>query len=227
VQLNILFENSTPLHYYLVTGIMNKQQFEDVLIQLSDHLQQTVFSRLPKHLYYHNVEHTFNDVLPAAITLAKNEHIKGHDLFLLKVAVLFHDTGFIQRYPNNEEIGAKIAAETLPDYGFSDKEINRIKNIILATRVSTKNNAFLQMAGDDLLEKIMCDADVDNLGRDDFFEKSSHLRKEMGYFGRKVEDDEWNDYLAFILRTHHYLTPSAQKLRSDGQQKNLSLIQSV
>lgn len=204
---------------------MKKQSFNDVFTQLSSHVQQKVFPHLPRHLYYHNSDHTLKDVLPAAMHLAREENISGHDLFILKVAVLFHDTGFIEQYPNNEEIGARIAGETLPDYHFSRKDITRIKNIILATRVSTDHEAFLQMAGDDILEKIMCDADVDNLGRDDFFKKSSHLRKEMGYFGKKVSDHEWNDYQAFILKTHRFLTPSAIRLRGDGQRKNLSKLE--
>jgi predicted metal-dependent HD superfamily phosphohydrolase len=201
---------------------MKKQSFNDVFTQLSNHVQQKVFPHLPRHLYYHNSDHTIKDVLPAAIHLAKEENINDHDFFILKVAVLFHDTGFIEQYPNNEEIGARIAGETLPDFHIGRKDINRIQNIILATRVSTDHNAFLQMAGDDILEKIMCDADVDNLGRDDFFEKSGDLRKEMGYFGRKVNDQEWNDYQAFILKTHRFLTPSAIRFRENGQRKNLS-----
>jgi hypothetical protein len=77
------------------------------------------------------------------------------------------------------------------------------------------------MAGDDILEKIICDADVDNLGRSDFFKKSHLLRKEMSHFGKQFTEQEWYDYLLFILESHTFLTSAAQQLRFKGQLKNL------
>lgn len=201
---------------------MKKKDHNEILSGLVTHIQESIFPDLPAHLYYHNPSHTLQDVLPASIKLAEMESISSDDLFLLKVAILFHDTGFTEQYPNNEEIGARIARETLNHFDFSATQISRIEKMILATRVKTQGSKFLQMAGDDILEKIICDADLDNLGRDDFFEKSRQLREEMLHFGRAMNDKDWNEYQFLILESHTYLTDAARKLRKDGQQKNLA-----
>ena len=189
---------------------------------IARHLQQSIFTRLPEHLYYHNIAHTTLDVLPVAINIASQESVSPDDLFILKTAALFHDTGFIRQYPNNEEIGAQIAEEVLPGFGFSNGQIQRIGSIILATRISPAKDRFMQMAGEDLLEKIICDADLDNLGRDDFFEKSARLREEMSHFAMVTDEKEWIDHLVFMLETHRFYTVSARKHRGEGQQRNLA-----
>ena len=202
---------------------MKQTEQTELITTITGYLQREVFSALPDHLYYHNITHTMNDVLPAAVHLATLESIPAGELFLLKTAVLFHDTGFIRRYPNNEEFGAQIAGEVLPDFGYSKDQIQRIRNIILATRIAPVKDRFVQSAGDDLLEKIICDADLDNFGRNDFFEKNANLYREMGYFGPVPNDREWIDYTIFILETHRYYTDKATRLRAKRQTENLAL----
>ena len=79
---------------------MKQNEQTKLLGDITGFLQREVFSRLPDNLYYHNIDHTLQDVLPAAIRLAEMEAVSSDDLFLLKTAVLFHDTGFIKQYPN-------------------------------------------------------------------------------------------------------------------------------
>ena len=201
---------------------MKQTDQTELITTITDYLRREVFNVLPDHLYYHNIGHTMDDVLPAAMHLAAAESISADDVFLLKTAALFHDTGFIRRYPNNEEFGAQIAGEVLPGFGFSKEQIQRISNIILATRIAPVKDRFVQSAGDDPLEQIICDADLDNFGRNDFFEKSANLYREMGYFGKVPNDKEWIDYLIFILETHRYYTDSATRLRADGIAVNLA-----
>lgn len=134
--------------------------------------------KLPKGLYFHGVEHT-EDVFEVAKRYAKMEGIEDHDRLLLLTAALYHDAGFIERYENNEIIGAKIVAETLPEFGYSQDDIKAIRGIIFATKIPQNPTNHL--------EQIMCDSDLDNLGRDDFFEKTHALRRELG-----IKDEmEW------------------------------------
>jgi predicted metal-dependent HD superfamily phosphohydrolase len=203
-------------------SIMKQNDQTKLINDIAARLQKTIFSRLPEHLYYHHSEHTTDDVLPTSVHLASMESISADDLFLLQIAALFHDTGFIERYHNNEEIGVRIAGEVLPGFGFSTGQIQRIGNIILATRIAPVKERFFQMAGNDILEKIICDADLDNLGREDFFDKSANLYKEMGYFEHVPDEKEWVDYMVFILESHRYYTASAIKLRAEGQKNNLA-----
>ena len=72
------------------------------------------------------------------------------------------------------------------------------------------------------LQKIMCDADLDHLGRDDFFEKGDLLRKEWQIFRKKMYNDEqWYKLQLKFLEEHEYFTISAKKLRNRGKLKNI------
>jgi predicted metal-dependent HD superfamily phosphohydrolase len=189
---------------------------------IADYVQSSVFPGLSQHLYYHNISHTMKDVLPVSIRLAEMEAVSGDDLLILKVAVLFHDVGFIKQYFSNESIGVENARIVLPKFDFSQDQISRVGKLIMATRVTVQDGKFIQMAGDDVLEKIICDADLDNFGRDDFFEKSDLIRTEMARFGKTMSDKDWFDYQILLLETHEFLTFSGKKLRADGQLKNLA-----
>ncbi|GAG77716.1 unnamed protein product, partial [marine sediment metagenome] len=78
-----------------------------------------------KKLYFHNHIHT-KDVLNAVKRLAELEGISERKLLLLKTAALYHDAGFLKQYENNELIGARIAEETLPRFGYTKKQIETI-----------------------------------------------------------------------------------------------------
>jgi predicted metal-dependent HD superfamily phosphohydrolase len=183
--------------------------------------KETIFSGLPKSLYYHHPEHTFGDVLPHAQELAELEHVDIEGLFLLKVAVVFHDTGFTKVYANNESIGAEIAETALKSFGFLDFQIVTVKNMIMATRISKNHSEHIQSAGESILEQIICDADLDNLGRDDFFQKGEDLRKELTFQGKVVNDNDWYLQQITLLKSHSYYTKSAHSLRDAGKEKNL------
>ncbi len=121
---------------------------------------------LPKQLTYHNVEHTL-DVINAVKRISTSENINGDDLTLLKTAALFHDSGYLYGYDGHEEISCKIAQKYLPHYGYTPEQVGKVKEIIMATKMpqSPQNH----------LEEIMADADLDYLGRDDFFSIDSKL----------------------------------------------------
>ena len=97
-----------------------------------------------------------------------HEKVNPEEYFILKTAVLFHDMGYIDQYNDNEIFGVKYAEKILPKYNFSKSQIKKISNLISATKVpqNPKNK----------LEKIICDADLDYLGRVDFLEISDSLK---------------------------------------------------
>src|SRR6266487_2297431 len=83
-------------------------------------------SELPKNLSYHGVHHT-RDVLNAALQIAMQEGITHEeDIHLLRLAVLFHDAGFIHIYKGHEEKGCEMVHEFLPQFGFDEEQIKKI-----------------------------------------------------------------------------------------------------
>lgn len=101
-------------------------------------LQELVFGKLekelPRHLTYHNVDHTV-DVMQAAGTIADRECINGNDKKLLLTAALFHDTGFLTGRDEHEKTSCDIARQYLPSYEYQPAEIEAICDMITATRI--------------------------------------------------------------------------------------------
>ena len=172
-------------------------------------------NNLPSKLYYHGVHHT-QDVFQSLDEICFYEKVKPDEYFLLKTAVLFHDMGYIDQYKNNENLGVKYAEQTLPKFNFSKTQIRKISKLILATKVPQNPS--------NKLEKIICDADLDYLGRADFFEISDSFFKELkGYKFLKTKS-QWDKLQVAFFETHSYFTHFSQNNRTKLKQKHLKLI---
>ncbi len=172
---------------------------------------------LPKHLSYHSVEH-IKDVYAAAEYLAKQENIPVYEMQLLLTAAWYHDSGFLKGPKDHEEESSRIAKENLPAFGYKPEEIDRICGMIMATKIpqSPKNH----------LEEILADADLDYLGRDDFFSIGNKLFTELSTFGFLDTEDEWNQLQVHFLESHHYFTKTAIQLRQAKKEAHLALVKS-
>ena len=181
--------------------------------RVRDSIRLLLTQRLPETLYYHNPAHTLDSVLGVvsiADTLAQMEGVCASDREILQTAAYFHDTGFIEQYKANEPIGARFARDLLPIYDYSPGEIQRVERLILATQYPTSPK--------DHLEEIICDADVDNFGRDDFFEKNDAVRRELGVTDMR----QWYENSLRLLEGHRFYTTAARTLRDAKKQENLA-----
>jgi predicted metal-dependent HD superfamily phosphohydrolase len=180
-----------------------------------DFIIKKLNNELPGHLTYHNANH-IKDVYQAAKRLGEAEGINGHELNLLLTAAYYHDSGFLVKANGHEEESCRIAREALPDYGYAPDEIDKICGMIMATRLpqSPKNH----------LEEILADADLDNLGRDDFFAISHKLYLENLFFGKVADENEWNQQQLDFIKNHQYFTKSAINLRQAKKDANLGRI---
>lgn len=200
-----LSENSdrkTPSHDFFV-----KLQFLRYKI-IQEDILDLLQKNLPANLYYHNVKHTL-DFIYVAEEIGRNEGINEEEMLLLKCAAVFHDAGFIVSYDDNEKIGAKMAEETLQKNNFSPTQIETVKRLIIATKMPTKPI--------DLLEKIMCDADLDYLGRPDFIPISQNLFRELFERNKISTIDQWNKMQYKFIENHDYFTLTARKNRDMGK----------
>ncbi len=172
-------------------------------------------TELSPDLLYHSLWHTQSDVMPAALHLAQlQDSLEEEDIRLLEAAAAYHDLGFVEQAENHELIGARIVAQTLPDFGFGSRQIERIMGMIIATR--------LPQSPRNLLEQILADADLDVLGREDFFARNEALRQESARLGRPFSKQEWNQLQFNFLQQHSYFTPAAHTLRDAGKQTHLA-----
>ncbi len=168
---------------------------------------------LPETLYYHSVEHTRDDVVPAVARLAEMEGVEGAELLLLLTAAFYHDIGFIEQYNDHESASIRIASEALPHFGYTAEQIETISGMIMATR--------LPQSPQNLLEEILADGDLDNLGRDDFNERSQALRAELEALGVEQSEQEWHQRQLDFIQSHRYFTEAARRLRDAKKAENV------
>ena len=188
-------------------------QFNKVKKFILDKLKK----ELPGNLTYHSLGH-IKDVYKAAEHLAKLENVKEDDHTLLLTAVLFHDSGFLIQQKEHERVGCEIAREHLSSFEYSPEQIEQICGMIMATQIPQTPHT--------KLEEIICDADLDYLGRDDFFAIGNKLVDEVCMYGIINTELEWNKLQVKFLEKHHYFTKSAKKLRKAKKAENLALIKS-
>jgi uncharacterized membrane-anchored protein YitT (DUF2179 family)/predicted metal-dependent HD superfamily phosphohydrolase len=171
---------------------------------------------LPAYLSYHNVAHT-HSVLKRSLELAELEGVTGEDLDILSTAALFHDAGFIEKYTGHEEVSSRYAKQWLPQFEYSEAQIEAVCELIMATKVpqSPKNH----------LSAILCDADLYYLGTDDYGIVAEKLYPEFVKEAIATNKMEWQRQQIKFLESHTYFTKSAIEKLQGKQKKNLILLQ--
>jgi len=199
---NEAFNKLVDLHHYSQINYYKAERF--ILNKLRTELS-------PK-LHYHSYDHS-KDVTRQAERVAIGEGITDEDLFLLKTAASYHDAGFVKQYDKNEPIGAAMAEDILPSFGYTQVHIERIKELIYVTQIPHKPK--------DKLEEIMCDADLDYLGRDDFHDIADRLRRELREHGKIDSDRKWDEIQVGFLKQHRYFTKTSIETRRPKKLQNL------
>jgi len=186
-------------------------QFTDIQEMILDRLE----NELPRYLYYHNVKHTV-DVVTEVELMGWAEGLDDEGILLLKTAALFHDAGHIVAYDDHEHHGTQLAKKFLPDYGYSENQIEQICRIIMATQLPPQPK--------DIYEQIICDADLDYLGRSDMIPVSNTLYKELSEQDKIGTLNEWNKLQIKFISSHSYFTKTARSLREVNKQKQIERI---
>jgi len=184
-----------------------------------DYALERLASELSPHLTYHSLHHTRDDVLPACLRLAKANNASDEDTLCLVTAAAYHDTGFLYSYAEHEAHGIALARAVLPGFGYSATQIDTIAILIAATKMPQRPTT--------PLAELLCDADLDVLGRDDFWELNRKLLTETGRYGRNgaVSEAQWLDEQVRFLQNHVYFSAAARRLRDDGKAHNVARLQ--
>lgn len=167
---------------------------------------------LSDKLYYHGIHHTL-DVLNITMELCDAENISPYNRILLKTAALFHDSGFVVNNVEHEKLGCEIVRKNLPRFNYLEEDIEKICGMIMATKIpqSPKNN----------LEEIICDADLDYLGRQDFKSIGKTLFDELKAYNVLDEEEAWNRIQVGFLEKHRFFTVTNLSRRKPVKQSHL------
>jgi len=172
-------------------------------------------NELPVARTYHSLEHTL-DVYASVVDIAEKEGVTGEGLTLLKIAALYHDAGFTVQDLDHEQAGCDIVRENLPGFGFNAAQIEMVCELILSTKIP--------QAPRNKLARILCDADLDYLGRADFGSIGSHLFKEMKHYGVLRTERDWNELQVRFLDRHSYFTVTNKRSREPLKQEHLASV---
>lgn len=185
----------------------------DKYITLKEQVLDLLKTKLPENLYYHGVDHTLR-AIDVAEDYIDHHKLGVHEAQLLRLAVLLHDIGYTETSLNHEEAGARIAKEMMSELDYTFLQTRVVCDLIRATKVPQRPT--------NLLERIICDIDLDYLGREDFMEISELLFKEL--YENSIIDtrEEWNKMQIDFLENHTYHTFFGRKERQPVKEEWLA-----
>ena len=181
-----------------------------------EELYQRVISNLeanlPAWLTYHNAQHT-RYVFDQSVFIGQMERLSEKDLYLLKLAALFHDTGYLVNPQNHEEESCKIAEQELMNFGITNEEFQLICGMIMATRLPQNPGT--------LPEMILADADLEYLGTEKFSATSEKLFSELKHSRPDMTSDDWRKLQIDFLTKHSYFTAFCKNFREPIKRNHL------
>ena len=186
----------------------NRPTNQELLEQTKEFARNEMSFGAMAKLPYHNFEHVL-DMTDVARRYAEMEEVSPEASFLIQTAGYLHDVIYVVGAQDNEERSSELGAGFLRASGYNESEIGTVEGLILATKVPTEPR--------NLYQQILVDADVDNLGRWDFFDRTEKLRQEFGV----ANQVDWYKGTVKFMDGHEYYTQSAKSLRDEGFKLNL------
>ncbi len=188
--------------------------FNELTVKAESYVKQLAEGGEKNLLYYHDLQHT-EMVVAAAKQIGNHYQLNDKDFFIVVIAAWFHDIGYCSGVRDqHENKGAALAKDFLLENNIAEDIIAAVTSCILSTKIpQTATN---------LLEMIICDADMFHLGTDDFTERNRLMRKEMeAVLHKDIDKNEWREGAIRLMQQHHYFTDYCQLLLNDKKQQNL------
>jgi class 3 adenylate cyclase len=183
---------------------------------LEDKVFNDVLKNLPESLHFHRLEHA-RKVYNQSFLLCRSEEIEQEDRLLVRTAALLLFTGLTQAYHNFENRSSVICREILPDFEYSETQIDHISNLILATKMpSSPTNR---------LETILIDAKMEYIGRPDYTDQIKLLFQEMKEAGAKINGQQFKKQQLELLYKFEFYTLAAKRLREVSGPDQMSTLE--
>ncbi len=165
-------------------------------------------------LAYHNLNHTRN-VVENAARIADCYELSNSERFVIIAASWFHDLGYINgEVAGHEQRGVLLFGGFANGLFIEGDIIARVMGCILATTLPQKPT--------NLLESIVCDADLYHFGTIEFAEKDLLMLEETSHrLKTNIPAANWLSGSAKLLRSHQFCTPYCQDKLAAQKQENL------
>ncbi|MDM8174349.1 MULTISPECIES: Pycsar system effector family protein [Olivibacter] len=193
--------------------------YQAIIQESASWIKDYIKARNNTNLCFHDIEH-IHQVVDASRKIGEYYQLSAEDNFIVQVAAYFHDVGYYTGPPQNHELrSAEIAENFLQERQVEASVIESIKKCIVATRMPQNPQ--------NLLEKIVCDADLFHLGSDGFNERNKLMRKEAeGCQGKSIDKETWRNGTIALMERHHYHTEYANLFLKDKKLENLASLKS-
>ncbi|GEN74002.1 Pycsar system effector family protein [Chryseobacterium lathyri] len=190
----------------------------NILHKAKDYVEILFKDKLSSVYFYHNFIHTTYTVNKAE-EIMRNTPVSKEDQEKVLLALWFHDTGYVECAQNHEEKGVAILTDFLKKENYPESFIQDVSQLILATKITYEPQ--------NLLEKIVKDADCSHFASHDYNDISDALRKEWELTNVKCfSNDEWNaGNLEMLKNKHHYYTEYAKENWEPLKKKNIKKIE--
>lgn len=184
------------------------------IIKAAENFISDLFSeKLSPNMIYHNYAHTL-DVVNNSIKIGTKSGLNDSELEIVTLAAWFHDSGYTVTYNGHEDAGKEIATQFLNEHNYDPGKINLVLGCINSTK--------MPQAPQNLMEQVICDADLIHFGQEDFFEYSELLKTEWETLGiNHVSEADWYKASVDLLSTHRFFTQYARRKFSQQQSVNL------
>ncbi len=191
--------------------------YSQLLEDVKDEVTQLFEKAEDEKLSYHNLGHT-SFVVSKAAEIARHYELNDADFFVVETAAWFHDTGYLNGSQHDHELRSAAIAETfLLIKELDAATIRQVKDCILATRIP--------QLPQNLLQQIVCDADLFHLGTGNFRALNKKMKKEAeAHRGKKIDKEEWRAGTLNLLESHRYQTDYAKNLLNNIKHENMNSI---
>ena len=191
--------------------LKNKEAYPPICFEILEDLETS----LPEHLEYHSLEHTI-DVANVCDFYIDHFKLDKQEVELIRIAAIAYDYAYIDSPEEHEKNSVCRLLPLLKKHGYSEKEIDLISGMIMATKIPQQPT--------NLYERILADADLDYLGRNDYDKLSRRRVKELYHYSVVSNQKQWLDAQIKFLENHTYHTDFAKKHRDKSKSKKLEQI---
>ncbi len=188
----------------------NKKTYPDICFHILDELKD----KLAPYLSYHSYKHII-DVANVCDKYIKLYRIDDDMAKLIRIAAICHDFGYTVSPIDHEERSITLIEPMLRPI-LTKEEIALVNGMIRATKVPQQPKTFY--------DKILADADLDYLGRNDYDELSENLHQELLHYGVIKSERQWLDLQIKFLESHEYHTLYAKWNRRKLKLRKLKIL---
>jgi predicted metal-dependent HD superfamily phosphohydrolase len=189
-------------------------EVESALLSKSKkYVESFLKENLSDGIYYHDLEHT-QEVVKASKEIGIASNLSDDELETVLIAAWFHDTGYYKGMKDHEATSRDVAEEFLKLEGAGKDKIEAVGGCIMATKIP--QNPL------NIMEEVLCDADLYHVSTREFFKKSELLRKEFSLvFPDEIQLDEWFKNSIKFLKKHTFFTSYAKENLLPAKKENL------